>query len=158
MLKKVYLITCFLIAAISSAQFHEIGVFFGGSNYIGDVGSDRYLDPNQIAYGLLYKWNVTDRYSFRGGFTLTKLKENELNNRVINRSRRSYEIENSIQEFTAGIEINFKNFKQIQFDISSSRLGHRISSYLYNIRAFCCLVFLKFCSTWSIFWFIFIYL
>ena len=83
MLKKVYLITCFLIAAISSALFHEIGVFFGGSNYIGDVGSDRYLDPNQIAYGLLYKWNVTDRYSFRGGFTLTKLKENELNNRVI---------------------------------------------------------------------------
>ena len=110
MLKKVYLITCFLIAALSSAQFHEIGVFLGGSNYIGDVGSDRYLDPNQIAYGLLYKWNITERYSFRGGFTLTTLKENESNNRTINRSRRSYEIENSIQEFTAGIEINFKNF------------------------------------------------
>ena len=108
--KKVYIVFCFFSAIISSAQFHEIGVFLGGSNYIGDVGTDRYLDPNELAYGVIYKWNVTERYSFRGGFTFTTLKENEFNNNQISRFRRSYKVENSLQEFTGGIEINFKEF------------------------------------------------
>ena len=110
MQKKGFFLVCFFIATIASAQFHEIGVFLGGSNYIGDVGTDRYLDPNELAYGLIYKWNVTDRYSFRGGVTFTTLRENEFNNNVINRFRRSYKVENSLQEFTGGIEINFKEF------------------------------------------------
>ena len=108
--KKVYIVFCFFSAIITSAQFHEIGVFLGGSNYIGDVGTDRYLDPNELAYGVIYKWNVTERYSFRGGFTFTTLKENEFNNNEISRFRRSYKVENSLQEFTGGIEINFKEF------------------------------------------------
>ena len=108
--KKVYIVFCFFSAIITSAQFHEIGVFLGGSNYIGDVGTDRYLDPNELAYGVIYKWNVTERYSFWGGFTFTTLKENEFNNNEISRFRRSYKVENSLQEFTGGIEINFKEF------------------------------------------------
>ena len=108
--KKVYIVFCFFSAIITSAQFHEIGVFLGGSNYIGDVGTDRYLDPNELAYGLIHKWNVTDRYSFRGGVTFTTLRENEFKNNAINRFRRSYKVENSLQEFTGGIEINFKEF------------------------------------------------
>ena len=108
--KKVYIVFCFFSAIITAAQFHEIGVFLGGSNYIGDVGTDRYLDPNELAYWLIYKWNLTDRYSFRGGVTFTTLRENEFNNNVINRFRRSYKVENSLQEFTGGIEINFKEF------------------------------------------------
>ena len=108
--KKVYIVFCFFSAIIASAQFHEIGVFLGGSNYIGDIGTDRYLDPNELAYGVIYKWNVTERYSFRGGITFTTLKENEFNNNEISRFRRSYKVENSLQEFTGGIEINFKEF------------------------------------------------
>ena len=110
MYKKVYFIVCFFIINIASAQFHEIGVFVGGSNYIGDIGSNRYLDPNEFAYGVLYRWNITDRYSLRGGLMLTKLNENELKNDDTNRSRRSYEVNNSLEEVTAGIEINLKEF------------------------------------------------
>ena len=74
MLKKQYFLVAFSLQSCLS-QFHEVGVFLGGSNYIGDVGTDRYLDPNALAYGLIYKWNVTDRYSLRGGFTLTNLRK-----------------------------------------------------------------------------------
>ena len=105
MYKKVYFIVSFFIITIASAQFHEIGVFLGGSNYIGDIGSNRYLDPNEFAYGVIYRWNITDRYSLRGGLMLTKLNENELKNDDTNRSRRSYEVNNSLEEVTAGIEI-----------------------------------------------------
>ncbi len=111
MYKKInYFIIIFFFTHLIKAQFHEIGIFLGGSNYIGDVGSHQYLDPNEFAYGILYRWNITDRYSLRGGFTLTTLNENEYRNNDINRFRRSYKISNSIEEAAAGIEINFKEF------------------------------------------------
>ena len=86
MYKKFYffILTAFFTPKIE-AQFHEIGIFLGGSNYIGDVGSHRYLDPNELAYGFLYRWNITDRYSLRGGITLTTLNENEFKNTLENK-------------------------------------------------------------------------
>ena len=34
------------------AQIHEIGLFLGGSNYIGDVGPTTYIAPDEFAYGI----------------------------------------------------------------------------------------------------------
>ena len=102
MYKKIhYFILIFFFTPLIKAQFHEIGIFLGGSNYVGDVGSHQYLDPNEFAYGILYRWNITDRYSLRGGFTLTTLNENEYRNNDINRFRRSYQISNSIEEIAS---------------------------------------------------------
>ena len=133
MQKKVYFIIYFLIATFASAQFHEIGVFLGGSNYVGDVGTDKYIDPNQLGLGILYKWNITDRYSLRGGFNLTTLKEDEHNNQDLNRFRRSYQVENSLQEVIAGIEINFKKFNlhdpQLNF---TPYIFYGLSYFRYN--------------------------
>ena len=36
----------------SQAQIFEIGVFAGGSNFIGDVGATNYISPNQFANGI----------------------------------------------------------------------------------------------------------
>ena len=73
-------VLCFCILSINThAQFHEIGLFLGGSNYIGDIGSDQYVKPNAPAFGLLYKWNITERYSLRGGISISKLTEKETN-------------------------------------------------------------------------------
>ena len=77
--KSILFFLC-VISTSAYSQFHELGLFLGGSNYIGDIGTDRYIDPNSPALGLVYKWNVTDRYSLRGGFTFTKLTETEYNN------------------------------------------------------------------------------
>ena len=41
-------ILIFFFTPLIKAQFHEIGIFLGGSNYVGDVGSHRYLDPNEL--------------------------------------------------------------------------------------------------------------
>jgi hypothetical protein len=48
---------CFFTLPTIHAQIHEIGVFLGGSNYVGDVGSTTYIAPNEPAFGILYKWN-----------------------------------------------------------------------------------------------------
>ena len=41
----------------TEAQIYEVGVFAGGSNFIGDVGATDYISPNQGAFGAIFKWN-----------------------------------------------------------------------------------------------------
>ena len=110
MVKKIFLLGSFLVGFWSHSQFHELGAVIAGSNYIGDVGSDRYISPRNIAIGLLYRYNVNTRYSLRAGLSLATLFENENKTNDINRFRRRYEFENKIQEAHAGVEFNFIDF------------------------------------------------
>ena len=65
-MKKRILITFFVfISNFINSQFHEAGIFLGGSNYIGEIGSDYYILPTNPAFGLIYKWNINTRYSLR---------------------------------------------------------------------------------------------
>ena len=50
---------------ITNAQIYEVGIFAGGSNFIGDVGATNYISPNQVAIGGIFKWNRSPRHSFR---------------------------------------------------------------------------------------------
>ena len=36
------------------AQIYEVGIFAGGSNFIGDVGATNYISPNQPALGAIF--------------------------------------------------------------------------------------------------------
>ena len=130
--KSILFFLC-VITTSAYSQFHELGLFLGGSNYIGDIGTDRYIDPNSPALGLVYKWNVTDRYSLRGGFTFTKLTETEYNNNDLNRFRRSYKVDNNIQEATVGIEFNFKEFNLHDADFNfTPYLFYGLSYFRYD--------------------------
>ena len=58
---KTLIFTCSLLYFSNClSQFHEVGFFLGGSNYIGDIGTDQYIDPNSPAVGLIYKWTTCD--------------------------------------------------------------------------------------------------
>ena len=107
-----YKIIFFLIIASSNlnAQYHEIGAFLGGSNYIGDIGPTRYISPNNSAFGLLYKWNLTTRYSLRAGINLSKIKSSDYDTGDLNRFKRGYKFDNTINEGVLGIEFNFIDF------------------------------------------------
>ena len=55
MRKFVLLIAVICITATSKAQINEIGMFLGGSNYIGDIGPEYYINPNNFMVGGIYK-------------------------------------------------------------------------------------------------------
>ncbi len=93
-----------------NAQIHEIGVFLGGSNYIGDVGKTNHVNPNEFAYGILYKWNKSPRHSYRFSYTQAAITANDLDSEIPGRSQRGYNFKNNIKEFTAGMEFNFFDF------------------------------------------------
>ena len=65
-MKRIGLLLFFITVFFpAKAQIHELGIFLGGSNTIGDVGSSYPVYANSAAYGLIYKWNITRRYAIR---------------------------------------------------------------------------------------------
>lgn len=93
-----------------NAQIHEVGVFLGGSNYIGDVGATDYINPNSLAFGALYKWNKSSRYSWRASFMYSEIEGDDANADMSSRQERGFSFKNTIKEFSAGLEFNFLEF------------------------------------------------
>lgn len=117
----------------SFGQIHELGVFVGGSNYIGDVGSMDYLAPNDAAFGVLYKWNKSTRHSWRFSYTQATITARDVDSKAPNRNLRGFEIKNDIKEISAGLEFNFLDFDLHQSDfVFSPYVYSGISTFLYD--------------------------
>jgi hypothetical protein len=54
--RNLYIIILILLTVNAKAQINELGLFAGGSNYIGDIGPTDYISPNEPAIGIIYKW------------------------------------------------------------------------------------------------------
>ncbi len=119
------LFICLIISITTQAQIHEIGVFIGGSNFIGDVGPTTYIAPNEPAIGLLYKWNKSPRHSYRFSYTQSKITSNDLDSDEPSRSLRGYRFENNIKEVSLALEFNF-------FDFNLNGLEKKITPYVYS--------------------------
>lgn len=116
LMKRIFLFIFILGLTKLNAQIHEVGVFLGGSNYIGEVGKANYVNPNELAYGLIYKWNKSPRHSWRISYTQSKITANDLDSEVPGRYKRGYDFENNIKELSLGLEFNFFDFNLHNFD------------------------------------------
>jgi len=112
-----------------NAQIHEIGVFLGGSNYIGDVGPTTYIAPDEFAFGLLYKWNKSPRHSWRISYTQAKITSSDLKSDSPGRIQRGYYFENNIKEVSLGLEFNF-------FDFNLHQNEFKVTPYIYGGLSF----------------------
>lgn len=107
------------------SQIHEVGVFLGGSNFIGDVGSTTYVAPNEPAIGLLYKWNRSPRHSWRISYNQSKIVASDLGSKEPSRNQRGYRFENNIKEVSLGLEFNF-------FEFNLHELGRKMTPYVFS--------------------------
>lgn len=127
MKKLFYLFFCFFPLMATHAQIHEIGVFLGGGNYIGDVGPTTYIAPNETAFGLLYKWNKSPRHSYRFSYIQSKITSNDLDSKETSRNQRDYRFENDLKEVSLGLEFNFFEFNLYE---SSTKITPYVASGL----------------------------
>ncbi|WP_340077809.1 DUF6089 family protein [Leptobacterium sp. I13] len=123
--KNILMIIALIGANVGVAQNHELGVFIGGSNYVGDIGPTNYINPNNIAYGVLYKWNRNSRFSYRASYTMTDIEANDLDSDSGSRQQRGLKFKNTVRELSAGIEFNF-----LDFDLHNFR--NPITPYVYG--------------------------
>lgn len=112
-MKRIFFVLLTFITALEAeAQINELGIFAGGSNYIGDIGPTNYIAPDDLAIGLLYKWNRSPRHSYRASFTYGKISSNDADSDNAARQQRGYSFKNSIKELSLGMEFNFFEFNQ----------------------------------------------
>src|SRR5690554_1193415 len=116
---------CFLFVNVALAQIHEVGIFVGGSNFVGDVGKEKYISPNSLALGGIYKWNKSTRHSWRFSIMHSNLKINDAKASSSARQQRDYALENKVTELSAGLEFNF-------FEFNLHELGFKITPYVHT--------------------------
>lgn len=110
-MKKVYFYLVLLInISLGNAQIYEIGVFGGGSNFIGDVGSTKFIAPEEIAIGGLIRWNRSPRHSYRASLIYTNMAGNDKMSDDPRRNQRGYAFNSKTLELSAGIEFTFLDF------------------------------------------------
>ncbi|MBJ2176099.1 hypothetical protein JBL43_17740 [Aureibaculum sp. A20] len=123
-MRKRLLFTIFvLITSISSAQLYEAGVFLGGSNYVGDIGSEYYIQPNRIAVGGVAKFNYTPRITFRATGIYTRLHDDDSRAQSSVRQDRGLQFRNSVLEAALGVEFSF-------FKYSLNKTGFTQTPYI----------------------------
>ena len=108
-----YFATLFLIVILSMqvySQTYEVGALIGGVNHIGDVGKTSYIAPNSMGFGGIFKWNRSARHSFRASVLLANIKGDDADSHETRRRERGYTFDNSIKEFSLGLEYTFWEF------------------------------------------------
>lgn len=95
------------LTAFCQAQMHEAGVFFGGSNLVGDLGAPTFLKPNGSGLGLVYKFNKNPRIAYRATFTQMNLRANAVASKTEILTYFQDQLDKKLNEVTLGIEFNF---------------------------------------------------
>jgi hypothetical protein len=113
-MKKIFLFILFVVTVITTqSQTHEVGIFAGGSNYVGDIGRTNYIYPNEIGGGLVYKYNLNPRIALRGTYTYIPVSGDDKDSENLFRQNRPggpQKFNNNIHEFAVGLEFNFFDY------------------------------------------------
>ncbi len=104
-------ILCFSLSLPLAAQYSEIGVFGGGSNFIGDVGNYGPQLPNGYAFGMFYKYNFNRHYAIRAGANYAKIAGADSLSNLVGREARNLSFQSNILEFNALLEFNFFEYE-----------------------------------------------
>lgn len=110
-MRYVVVMVAMVCFAFAKAQTYELGIFAGGSNIIGDVGSTQFVNPRGFTLGGVAKWNRSDRHSFRGSIIGTFLRADDANSSDPSRQIRGLEVDNKMIEGSLGIEYTFWDYE-----------------------------------------------
>lgn len=136
---RIFILFCMMLLVLpaATAQIHEIGALAGGSNFIGDVGATNYIAPNDIALGVVYKWNKSSRYAYRASFLYASVRGDDAHSDIPSRQTRQYAFSNRIKEFSAGMEFNFLEFNLHKYTFAITPYIHSgLSYFIYNAQYF----------------------
>lgn len=125
MSRTIFILILTLLAVQAKAQINELGLFAGGSNYIGEIGPTDYISPNEPAIGIIYKWNRSPRHSWRASFTYANIASDDADSEVSGRNQRGLSFENTVKELSAGMEFSF-----FEFNLHDS--GFKLTPYVYS--------------------------
>ncbi|MDR2908130.1 MAG: DUF6089 family protein [Bacteroidales bacterium] len=124
-MKRLILGVCMGLLALSSvqAQRSEMGVFAGGSFYLGDINPAGLFSQTQPAFGALYRYNLSTRWTLRSNVLWGRVKADDAK---YNRLDRNLSFRSQIAEFSMMAELSFLPY------FTGSNRSYRFSPYLFG--------------------------
>ena len=122
--KKLILLLFTLVISLSgfSQKSIEVGLFGGGSFYLGDLNPDKPFLQSNIAYGLVARYNVTNRWVLRlNALHGTVAGDDEISEANL---ERMLKFESNITEFSVVAELNF-------FDYITGSTRNYVTPYIF---------------------------
>lgn len=110
---KNYILTilCTVYTSFLLGQVNEIGVFLGGSNYVGDVGKNYFIYPDNPSAAIFFKHNWNPRIAFRATYSYLPIQGDDADaDTGFRKDRALPSFENTIHELALGIEYNFYEY------------------------------------------------
>lgn len=138
--KRILFILLLSSVSLLQAQSHEIGLFLGGSNYVGEIGRTNYIYPNEFAGGIVYKYNLNPRIALRGNYNYIPISGNDKDAENLFRQQLGRSFTNTVHEFAAGVEFNFYEYNIADYRTSFTpyilaqiaAINHRAPGRLIN--------------------------
>lgn len=122
---RFYFIVFSLSLTMVQAQTYEAGILLGGTNAVSDIGSQKHLSPSSLGFGLLFKWNKSQRYAWRAAMSYTNLNYDDKTAQDPARILRNLNGNTSLLELSSGLEVNFLPY-------NLHRFGPVFTPYLYS--------------------------
>lgn len=114
--QNVILFFCCLLTLTAFAQRKpkksvEIGLFLGGSYYIGDLNPIRHFDQfTKPGGGVVCRYNLSHRLAARANFLLGRIEAHDEFSPSEYQQQRNLSFQSPITEFSAQLEFNFLNY------------------------------------------------
>lgn len=90
---------------------HEVGIFIGGSYYIGDLNPRKQFNLARPAGGIFYRYTPNYRYAFRGGINFGTIMGDDSQSEDPDQLQRNLNFKSNITEFHAIAEFNFLEYR-----------------------------------------------
>jgi hypothetical protein len=99
------------LSASMHAQYSEVGVYGGGSHFVGDVGNYGLYVPQGYSFGGFYRYVLNDRWSFRLQVNYGKIANADSLSNFEYRKNRNLNFTSTILEGSVMAEFNFLKYK-----------------------------------------------
>lgn len=116
-MKSYLIILALMLTNTMNAQFHtalsrsELGPIVGGTFYMGDLNPYVPFRGTNLAYGLVYRYNIHSRLSFRANFIYGGLEGDDALAKSEIRKDRNLNFHSDLYEGAAGLEFSYFPFQ-----------------------------------------------
>ena len=124
-MRNALIIILFSFSLLAKAQFSELGIFAGGTNFLGDVGNQQIHLPQGWVAGINYRYQFNPHYGIRFMGNLGELANDDANSNWVAKQERNQRFRSSIWEVGVLVEINF-----LEYITGSRKMNH--SPYIFG--------------------------
>jgi len=118
------LLSFFFIYGLKAQDFYrsEVGVFLGGSYYLGDLNPSKHFLKTKFAGGIVYRYNFTPRWALKVNALMGGLEASDAVSKA--NIDRNLSFKSYIFDFSAQVEFNFLQY------VTGDK-NHFISPYIF---------------------------